>query len=70
MSTSKCPLCESACIIKIVATEDAKWCEVDVCKMCGTMYPRGRNVVQVKEKKRTMAKAKPKTTKKKTKKRN
>jgi len=46
--TEKCPLCESACIIKIIATEDAKWCEVDVCKMCGTMYPRGRDVVQVK----------------------
>ena len=65
MSTNKCPLCESACIIKIVATEDARWCEVDVCKLCGTMYPRGRDVVQVKEKKRSKAKAKPKATKKK-----
>ena len=68
MSTSKCPLCESACIIKIVATEDARWCEVDVCKMCGTMYPRGRNVVQVKEKKRATVKTRPKATKKKPKK--
>lgn len=68
MSTSKCPLCESACIIKIVATEDARWCEVDVCKMCGTMYPRGRNVVQVKEKKKATVKARPKATKKKPKK--
>jgi hypothetical protein len=42
MATSKCPLCESPCIIKIIATQDARWCEVDVCKMCGTMYPRGR----------------------------
>lgn len=69
MSTSKCPLCESECIIKIVATGDAKWCEVDVCKMCGTMYPRGRNVVQVRGKKRVTAKAKPKATKKRPKKR-
>jgi len=42
MATSKCPLCASACIIKIISMEDAKWCEVDVCKMCGTMYPRGK----------------------------
>ncbi len=65
MSTSKCALCESACIVKIVATEDAKWCEVDVCKMCGTMYPRGRNVVQVKDKKNPKAKAKSKAAKRK-----
>jgi hypothetical protein len=68
MSANKCPLCESACIIKIVATEDSRWCEVDVCKLCGTMYPRGRKVVQVKEKKKAVPKAKPKTTKKKPKK--
>jgi len=49
MASSKCPLCESACIIKIIATEDARWKEVDVCQMCGTMYPRDRKVVQVKE---------------------
>jgi hypothetical protein len=61
MATDKCPLCESPCIIKIITTDDARWCEVDVCKMCGTMYPRGRKVVQVKPK----AKA---GTKKKTKK--
>ena len=64
MSTTKCPLCESACIIKIVATEDARWCEVDVCKLCGTMYPRGRKVVQVKPKKKPTAKAMPKAAKK------
>jgi hypothetical protein len=58
-NTEKCPLCESACIIKIIATEDEKWCEVDVCKMCGTMYPRGRDVVQVKG----VKKPKPKKTK-------
>ena len=46
MPTNKCPLCESACIVKIVATQNEKYCEVDVCKMCGTMYPRGRTVVK------------------------
>lgn len=56
MATSKCPMCESPCIIKIIATEDARWCEVDVCQMCGTMYPRGRSVVQVKGKKKAAAK--------------
>lgn len=56
--TEKCPLCESACIIKIIATEDERWCEVDVCKMCGTMYPRGRDVVQVKSVKKPAPKRK------------
>lgn len=51
MAVGKCPLCESPCIIKIIATEDERWCEVDVCKMCGTMYPRGRKVTVVKPKK-------------------
>jgi hypothetical protein len=58
MATSKCPMCESACIIKLIATSDARWCEVDVCKMCGTMYPRNRDVV-------IAAPARPKRTKKK-----
>jgi len=40
MTVSKCPLCESPCIIKIISMGDARYCEVDVCKMCGTMYPR------------------------------
>lgn len=62
MSTDKCPLCESPCIIKIIATEDARWCEVDVCQLCGTMYPHGRKVVRVKPKE------KPKAAKKKAKK--
>lgn len=60
MPTERCPLCESQCIIKMVAMEDERWCKVDVCSMCGTMYPRGRSVVQVKPKK---AKAKPKAKK-------
>jgi CRISPR/Cas system-associated protein Cas10 (large subunit of type III CRISPR-Cas system) len=63
MASGKCPLCESACIIKIIATEDARWKEVDVCQMCGTMYPRDRKVVQIKEKK-GKAKGKPKRSKK------
>jgi len=50
-------MCESACIIKLIATSDARWCEVDVCKMCGTMYPRDRKTV-------IAAPAKPKPAKK------
>jgi DNA-directed RNA polymerase subunit M/transcription elongation factor TFIIS len=50
MATQKCPLCESPCIIKIIATDDERWCKVDVCSMCGTMYPAGRKVVQIKQK--------------------
>jgi len=40
MVVSKCPLCESPCIIKIISMGDARYCEVDVCRICGTMYPR------------------------------
>ena len=40
MAAGKCPLCESPCIIKIISTGDSRYCEVDVCKICGTMYPR------------------------------
>jgi hypothetical protein len=36
-------MCQSPCIIKIIATSDSRWKEVDVCKMCGTMYPRGKD---------------------------
>jgi hypothetical protein len=60
MATDKCPLCESPCLIKIIATEDKRWCEVDVCQICGTMYPRGRTVVQVKSKAKGKAAKKPK----------
>jgi len=63
MAVSKCPLCGSPCILKIVATEDENWTKVDVCEMCLTMYPRGRDVVVVASKKR----AKPKTGKAKAK---
>ena len=59
MAADKCPLCESPCIIKIIATDDERWCKVDVCSMCGTMYPLGRKVVQVKQKS-TKTKKKPK----------
>jgi len=66
LPTNKCPLCESACIVKIVATQNEKYCEVDVCKMCGTMYPRGRDVVKVQaEPKAKKAKAPLKKPKKK-----
>lgn len=64
MATDKCPLCESACIIKIIATDDDRWCKVDVCSLCGTMYPRGRSVVQVKEKTPPKRKASKKTASK------
>jgi len=60
MTAEKCPLCESPCIIKIIATEDARYCEVDVCQLCGTMYPRGRKVVQVKPKTKAKSAKKPK----------
>jgi hypothetical protein len=51
MGRERCPLCESECIVRKVAMEDERWSEVDVCSLCGTMYPRGRMVVQVKPKK-------------------
>jgi len=50
MAVSKCPLCGSPCILKIIATEDENWTKVDVCEMCLTMYPRGRKVVKVAKK--------------------
>lgn len=50
MGRERCPLCESECIVRKVAMEDDRWREVDVCSICGTMYPRGRTVVQVKPK--------------------
>lgn len=50
MGRERCPLCESECIVRKVAMEDEKWREVDVCSLCGAMYPRGRTVVQVKQK--------------------
>ena len=70
MAISKCPLCGSPCILKIIATDDAVWCKVDVCELCQTMYPRGRSEVKVtpaatKAKVRAKkAKAKPKPKKK------
>ena len=42
MPEKKCPLCDSNCLLKTVTIEDASKCEVDVCSMCGTMYPRGK----------------------------
>lgn len=67
MAVSKCPLCGSPCILKIIATEDENWTKVDVCEMCLTMYPRGRDVVMVapkKELKPMAKKAKAKAKKK------
>lgn len=60
MATNKCPRCNSPCIIKIVAESSQEWREVDVCKMCGSMYPR--------VKKAKSARAKAVTPKKKAKK--
>jgi hypothetical protein len=45
MATDKCPLCDCPCIIRIIATSDERWCKVDVCEMCGTMYPRDKKAV-------------------------
>lgn len=39
MASSKCPMCHTPCIVKIIATEDERYREVDVCQMCGAMYP-------------------------------
>ncbi len=58
MAISKCPLCGSPCILKIVTTDDEAWCKVDVCELCQTMYPRGRAEVKV-----TSVKKKGKATK-------
>ncbi len=67
MAISKCPLCGSPCILKIVTTEDDTWCKVDVCELCQTMYPRGRTEVVVtahahkpKASEKAKAKSKPK----------
>jgi len=60
MSISKCPLCGSPCILKIIATENETWCKVDVCELCQTMYPRGRSEVKV----TSVKKAKTRKTKK------
>ena len=57
MAISKCPLCGSPCILKIITTEDEVWCKVDVCELCQTMYPRGRTEVVVRPAKKTRAKA-------------
>jgi len=39
MARSKCPMCHTPCIVKIIATGDERYREVDVCQMCGAMYP-------------------------------
>lgn len=56
MAISKCPLCGSPCILKVVAMEDEAWCKVDVCELCLTMYPRGRTEVKVTPAKKGKAK--------------
>jgi hypothetical protein len=39
MASCRCPMCHTPCIVKIIATEDERYREVDVCQMCGAMYP-------------------------------
>ncbi len=70
MATNKCPRCNSPCIIKIVAESSEEWCEVDVCKMCGSMYPRKKKAkpaqakgVTVKKKVKKTSGARPKNAK-------
>ena len=58
MAENKCPLCESPCIVKIVAAGDKRYCEVDVCKSCGAIYPRGKVEARATPKKRSPAKGK------------
>jgi len=43
MAKKKCPLCDNNCLLKIVATEDGRLCEVDACSMCDAMYPREKS---------------------------
>ena len=43
MAEKKCPLCDNNCLLKIVATEDGRLCEVDACSMCDAMYPREKS---------------------------
>jgi hypothetical protein len=64
MASDKCPLCESPCIIKIISTGDARYCEVDVCKICGTMYPRGKKAGAAKATKKPAKKPAKKARKK------
>jgi len=56
MAISKCPLCGSPCILKIITTDNEAWCKVDVCELCQTMYPRGRTEVKVTSAKKTAKK--------------
>jgi hypothetical protein len=42
MADKKCPLCDNNCLLKVVVTEDERFCEVDACSACGTMYPRDK----------------------------
>ena len=63
MAASKCPLCESPCIIKMIAMKDEDWCEVDVCRMCGTMYPRGKMISKKPKAIKKLPKKKPKAKK-------
>jgi hypothetical protein len=64
MAISKCPLCGSPCILKVISMEDEVWRKVDVCELCMTMYPRGRTEVKVTPAKKN---AKPKKAKPKNK---
>ncbi len=58
MPATKCPLCDSPCIVKIVSAGDKRFCEVDVCSTCGTMYARGEGAKAAPAKKARPAKAK------------
>ena len=40
MTDKKCPMCEGTCLVKTIAMADSKYCEVDVCSICGAKYPR------------------------------
>ena len=62
MAITKCPLCGSPCILKLITTEDEAWCKVDVCELCQTMYPRGRKEVKVSTPKKKKTSVSPKRT--------
>ena len=42
MSDKKCPMCDGACVLKIIADRSTGEEEVDVCSVCGTMYRRSK----------------------------
>ena len=49
MTEKKCPMCEGSCLLKVIAMEDSRLCEVDVCSTCGAKYTRDGKPVRREE---------------------